>query len=148
MKQITISVPLLTLSVAAVFLSGFITCFTTPLVDKYSFFMALEKRSVSYLTSNQLKMETSAAAAAVEACSPEISLTGDNNRPDTYFSCMAGHYREYATRFSKTYAMYQFTACDDAQLSPEKTCLDLLKKAVSGHSTRAVPPSTLPNNKP
>ena len=133
------------LVLSAVFLAGFITCMTTPLVDKMNLVSAWEQKSTLYLTSSQVKILTNARDAAVDRCSP--LLPDEHERAvlrssQAYHLCMSQQYSRYAGRFQGISVGYRYASCREGP-NAEQHCMDVARKPFP-EKQQDTPPLPLP----
>ncbi|MEG5552377.1 hypothetical protein UXO11_22640 [Enterobacter wuhouensis] len=120
------------LVLSAVFLGGFMTCMSTPFVDKMSLVSAWEQKSTIYLTSAKAKMLTDATAAAVDSCTlllPDGHDSGILRSRQAYQFCLSQQYGRYASRFQTISAAYQYASCREG-LNTEQDCMEVARKSL------------------
>lgn len=131
MQPITLTRLRFSLLASVFFLSGFLACTSTPLVDKTSLYHAVESKDMSYLTSQSVKMLSSAFAAAEEYCTLAVSGSNSHNKTDStlkaYSQCLSDHYNVYALEFKTYSAIFQYSACR-ADQKAEAFCREKYQK--------------------
>jgi len=133
------------LVLSAVFLGGFITCMTTPLVDKMNLVSAWEHKRTLYLTSAATKIFSNAKGAATDRCTPLLQDGHERavlRSRQAYHLCMSQQYSRYARLFKAISVAYQYESCW-SDPNPKQHCMDVARKSLT-EKQQDTPPLPLP----